>query len=69
MLLRSSCGEEAGTVSLRIICKCGLESSGSADNSEFQLITWSKDKTLRFWPIDTDMIQVCAVLPYMMITL
>ncbi len=56
-------------MSLRIICKCGLESSGSADNSEFQLITWSKDKTLRFWPIDTDMIQVCAVLPYMMITL
>ncbi|CDO74222.1 hypothetical protein BN946_scf184721.g1 [Trametes cinnabarina] len=28
-----------------------------ADNCEFQLITWSKDKTLRFWPVDTEVIQ------------
>src|SRR6266478_4440538 len=26
---------------------------------DFQLITWSKDKTLRFWPIDKDVLQVC----------
>ncbi|CCM03390.1 uncharacterized protein FIBRA_05520 [Fibroporia radiculosa] len=25
--------------------------------SEFQLITWSKDKTLRFWPVDPDVMQ------------
>ena len=31
---------------------------GFSENSEFELITWSKDKTLRFWPVDTDMIQV-----------
>ncbi|KAI0300131.1 hypothetical protein B0F90DRAFT_1725223 [Multifurca ochricompacta] len=30
---------------------------GSRDWSEFQLITWSKDKTLRFWPIDQDVLQ------------
>ncbi|KZT12899.1 uncharacterized protein LAESUDRAFT_719207 [Laetiporus sulphureus 93-53] len=30
---------------------------GGYDNSEFQLITWSKDKTLRFWPVDTDVMQ------------
>ncbi|KAA1477857.1 hypothetical protein DENSPDRAFT_829305 [Dentipellis sp. KUC8613] len=27
---------------------------GGEDWSEFQLITWSKDKTLRFWPMDPD---------------
>jgi WD repeat-containing protein 59 len=29
------------------------------DWGDFQLITWSKDKTLRFWPIDKDVLQVC----------
>lgn len=28
----------------------------------FQLITWSKDRTLRFWPIDFEVMQVCP--PY-----
>ncbi|GBE79383.1 hypothetical protein SCP_0205810 [Sparassis crispa] len=27
---------------------------GGQDGSEFQLITWSKDKTLRFWPMDIE---------------
>ncbi|KAH9843960.1 uncharacterized protein C8Q71DRAFT_21868 [Rhodofomes roseus] len=27
---------------------------GGQDCSDFQLITWSKDKTLRFWPIDAE---------------
>ncbi|KAI0764721.1 hypothetical protein C8Q74DRAFT_1283552 [Fomes fomentarius] len=36
---------------------------GGDDNSEFQLITWSKDKTLRFWPVDTDMIQRAGTTP------
>jgi WD40 repeat protein len=27
---------------------------------DFQLITWSKDRTLRFWPIDGDVMHVCA---------
>ena len=26
----------------------------------FQLITWSKDRTLRFWPIDFEVMQVCS---------
>ncbi|TFY55210.1 hypothetical protein EVG20_g9404, partial [Dentipellis fragilis] len=30
----------------------------AADWSEFQLITWSKDKTLRFWPMDPDAMAV-----------
>ena len=30
------------------------------DWGDFQLITWSKDKTLRFWPIDQDVLQVCS---------
>ncbi|KAJ4472627.1 hypothetical protein J3R30DRAFT_3708599 [Lentinula aciculospora] len=28
-----------------------------ANNTVFQLITWSKDRTLRFWPVDSDMMQ------------
>jgi hypothetical protein len=28
------------------------------DWGDFQLITWSKDKTLRFWPIDEDVLEV-----------
>ncbi|KAI9464767.1 hypothetical protein F5148DRAFT_1276407 [Russula earlei] len=30
---------------------------GGRDWGDFQLITWSKDKTLRFWPIDQDILQ------------
>lgn len=28
---------------------------------DFQLITWSKDRTLRFWPIDAEVMQVSYV--------
>ncbi|KAJ3878523.1 hypothetical protein F5051DRAFT_228307 [Lentinula edodes] len=28
-----------------------------ANNTVFQLITWSKDRTLRFWPVDSDMMR------------
>ncbi|EJD08524.1 uncharacterized protein FOMMEDRAFT_101954, partial [Fomitiporia mediterranea MF3/22] len=31
--------------------------TGSANDKAFQLITWSKDKSLRFWPIGRDIIQ------------
>ncbi|KAK2464862.1 hypothetical protein APHAL10511_002938 [Amanita phalloides] len=27
------------------------------DHDEFQLITWSKDRTLKFWPVDTEVLQ------------
>ncbi|THV07254.1 hypothetical protein K435DRAFT_848204 [Dendrothele bispora CBS 962.96] len=27
---------------------------GGHDDSEYQLITWSKDRTLRFWPMDSE---------------
>ena len=27
---------------------------------DFQLITWSKDRTLRFWPVDAEVMHVCA---------
>ncbi|KAI9438551.1 WD40-repeat-containing domain protein [Lactarius indigo] len=30
---------------------------GGRDWGDFQLITWSKDKTLRFWPIDQDVLE------------
>jgi WD repeat-containing protein 59 len=30
---------------------------GGQKDSEFQLITWSKDRTLRFWPLDADVMQ------------
>ncbi|KAH9914175.1 uncharacterized protein BXZ73DRAFT_92835 [Epithele typhae] len=36
---------------------------GGSDNSEFQLITWSKDKTLRFWPVDTEIIEKAGTTP------
>ncbi|TBU54508.1 hypothetical protein BD310DRAFT_935749 [Dichomitus squalens] len=36
---------------------------GGQDNNEFQLITWSKDKTLRFWPVDTETIQKAGMTP------
>lgn len=28
------------------------------DGADFQLITWSKDRTLRFWPLDSETTQV-----------
>jgi len=28
------------------------------DDSEYQLITWSKDRTLRFWPMDSEAMRV-----------
>ena len=31
--------------------------------TEFQLITWSKDRTLRFWPVDTDAMQRVGHVP------
>ena len=33
------------------------------DWGDFQLITWSKDKTLRFWPIDQDVLEVNFFFP------
>ncbi|KAJ8495802.1 hypothetical protein ONZ45_g12696 [Pleurotus djamor] len=30
---------------------------GGQDGTDYQLITWSKDRTLRFWPIDLDTMQ------------
>ena len=33
------------------------------DWGDFQLITWSKDKTLRFWPIDQDVLEVSFFFP------
>lgn len=38
--------------------------TGGRDGNEYQLITWSKDKTLRFWPIDSEMIQVLVHLSH-----
>jgi WD repeat-containing protein 59 len=35
----------------------GPEGEGEA----YQLITWSKDRTLRFWPIDADLVQVSSL--------
>jgi len=34
---------------------------GGQDWDGLQLITWSKDKTLRFWPIDPDIVRVCLL--------
>ncbi|KAI0952525.1 hypothetical protein AcV7_008300 [Taiwanofungus camphoratus] len=36
---------------------------GVHEGSEFQLITWSKDKTLRFWPIDMEVMQKAGITP------
>ncbi len=38
------------------------ESELFSDWGDFQLITWSKDKTLRFWPIDHDVLEVHFIL-------
>ncbi|KAF9073093.1 hypothetical protein BDP27DRAFT_1391109 [Rhodocollybia butyracea] len=35
-----------------------------ANNTAFQLITWSKDRTLRFWPMDSDMMQKVGSYPH-----
>lgn len=37
---------------------------GGADGNNFQLITWSKDRTLRFWAVDPDVIDVCGRILY-----
>ncbi|KZT72699.1 hypothetical protein DAEQUDRAFT_596441 [Daedalea quercina L-15889] len=34
---------------------------GGPDFSDFQLITWGKDKILRFWPIETEIMQRAGV--------
>lgn len=31
---------------------------GGKDDSDIQLITWSKDRTLRFWPVDPESLRV-----------
>ncbi|KAI0654949.1 hypothetical protein C8Q70DRAFT_1083983 [Cubamyces menziesii] len=36
---------------------------GGADHSEFQLITWSKDKMLQFWRVDTEVIEKAGRTP------
>ncbi|KAI0763928.1 hypothetical protein BD413DRAFT_197550 [Trametes elegans] len=36
---------------------------GGEDNAEFQLITWAKDQTLRFWPVDTDVVKKAGITP------
>ncbi|RDX46433.1 hypothetical protein OH76DRAFT_1406950 [Lentinus brumalis] len=42
---------------------------GGEANNEFQLITWSKDKTLRFWPVDSEVIEKAGVTPTRTITM
>lgn len=39
-------------------CVLQFHTDSTLDNSEFQLITWSKDRTLRFWPLESDVMQV-----------
>lgn len=41
---------------------------GGVDNAEFQLITWAKDKTLQFWPVDVETIQKAGMTPTRTIT-
>ncbi|KAG8691847.1 hypothetical protein FRC11_007813 [Ceratobasidium sp. 423] len=36
----------------------------SYDDREFQLVTWSKDNTLRLWPVDQQLMQACPYTPY-----
>ncbi|KAF9007714.1 hypothetical protein BDZ89DRAFT_1144435 [Hymenopellis radicata] len=36
---------------------------GGQDGNDFQLITWSKDRTLRFWGVDSDIIQQVGSTP------
>ncbi|KAG8715111.1 hypothetical protein FRC08_010985 [Ceratobasidium sp. 394] len=35
----------------------------ASDDREFQLVTWSKDNTLRLWPIDQQLMQDCGHIP------
>ncbi|GAB1517411.1 hypothetical protein RhiTH_000459 [Rhizoctonia solani] len=35
----------------------------SFDDREFQLVTWSKDNTLRLWPVDQQLMQECGHVP------
>ncbi|CEL52196.1 putative RWD, RING finger and WD repeat-containing protein C11E3,05 OS=Schizosaccharomyces pombe (strain 972 / ATCC 24843) GN=SPAC11E3.05 PE=1 SV=1 [Rhizoctonia solani AG-1 IB] len=35
----------------------------SFDDREFQLVTWSKDNTLRLWPVDQQLTQECGHVP------
>ncbi|RPD65181.1 hypothetical protein L226DRAFT_480270 [Lentinus tigrinus ALCF2SS1-7] len=42
---------------------------GGEANNEYQLITWSKDKTVRFWPVDTDVIEKAGVTPTRTVTM
>jgi len=51
-------------LSARFLCnavfsltRAALSPECAVDRGDFQLITWSKDKTLRFWPIDKDVLQ------------
>ena len=30
------------------------------EGAEYQLITWSKDRTLRFWPVDSETMEAGA---------
>ncbi|OCH85322.1 hypothetical protein OBBRIDRAFT_828983 [Obba rivulosa] len=36
---------------------------GGPEGLDFQLITWSKDKTLRFWPVNTEIMQKAGATP------
>ncbi|KAF8758508.1 WD40 repeats protein [Rhizoctonia solani] len=36
---------------------------GVPDDREFQLVTWSKDNTLRLWPVDQQLMQECGHVP------
>lgn len=37
----------------------GLYNYMPTEGGEYQLITWSKDRTLRFWPVDAETMEVC----------
>ena len=55
---KSSCGEEADWVRIFIAFPARHSHPALVGDSEFQLITWSKDRTLRFWPIDSEVMAV-----------
>lgn len=60
MLSRNSCGGKEVEVksSQHQPLKVDLADHADVDGGEYQLITWSKDRTLRFWPVDEDTMQV-----------
>ncbi|KEP54408.1 putative RWD, RING finger and WD repeat protein C11E3,05 [Rhizoctonia solani 123E] len=37
--------------------------NATCDDREFQLVTWSKDNTLRLWPVDQQLMQDCGHIP------